>query len=52
MNEKSELELGRIFKNTYNIQDYEPDKIGKMIMNIVRCLEAEELRDLREEKNK
>lgn len=52
MNEKYIEQMGLILKNTYKIPEHSPKSIGKLIMNIVRYLEAEELRDMREEKNK
>ena len=52
MNEKNIEALGLVLKNTYFITDYEPAKIGKMVMNLVKYFEAEELRDAREEINK
>lgn len=52
MNEKNIEALGLVIKNTYFITDYEPAKIGKMVLNLVKYFEAEELRDAREEVNK
>ena len=51
MNDKNVEELGRVLKNTYFITDYEPAKIGKMVMNLVKYFEQEELRDAREQVN-
>ena len=51
MNEKNIEALGLVLKNTYFITDYEPAKIGKMVMNLVKYFEAEELRDAREQVN-
>lgn len=52
MNEKNIEALGLVIKNTYFIADYEPAKIGKMVMNLVKYFEQEELRDNRERINK
>ena len=51
MNEKNIEALGLVLKNTYFISEYEPAKIGKMVMNLVKYFEAEELRDAREQVN-
>ena len=51
MNDKNVEALGLVLKNTYFITDYEPAKIGKMVMNLVKYFEAEELRDAREQVN-
>ena len=51
MNEKNIEALGLVLKNTYFITDYEPAKIGKMVMNLVKYFEQEEERDLREKAN-
>ena len=51
MNDKNIEALGLVLKNTYFIHDYEPSKIGKMVMNLVKYFEAEELRDAREQVN-
>ena len=51
MNDKNIEALGLVLKNTYFITDYEPAKIGKMVMNLVKYFEAEELRDAREQVN-
>ena len=51
MNDKNVEELGRVLKNTYFITEYEPAKIGKMVMNLVKYFEQEEERDLREKAN-
>ena len=48
MNDKNIEALGLVLKNTYFITDYEPAKIGKMVMNLVKYFEQEELRDARE----
>ena len=51
MNDKNVEALGLVLKNTYFITDYEPAKIGKMVMNLVKYFEQEEERDLREKAN-
>ena len=51
MNDKNIEALGLVLKNTYFITDYEPAKIGKMVMNLVKYFEQEEERDLREKAN-
>jgi len=51
MNDKNIEALGLVLKNTYFIADYEPAKIGKMVMNLVKYFEQEELRDAREQVN-
>lgn len=51
MNDKNIEALGLVLKNTYFIADYEPAKIGKMVMNLVKYFEQEELRDFREKAN-
>ena len=51
MNDKNIEALGLVIKNTYFITDYEPAKIGKMVMNLVKYFEQEEERDLREKAN-
>lgn len=51
MNDKNIEALGLVLKNTYFITDYEPAKIGKMVMNLVKYFEQEEERDMREKAN-
>ena len=51
MNDKNIEALGLVLKNTYFITNYEPAKIGKMVMNLVKYFEQEEERDLREKAN-